>query len=948
MRPRVVVVVLLLVGLAGAWLVCNGEESGKTTSGGESAAGGDEAAAGLSSHITPSEGFRRIPRWFGQPEARARRIAGRVVQDGAPVAGAEVRLSSELFSAGFAPEPRIQTDGDGRFDFGRLPAATYQVTATAPERTPIGRRVDLRDPTARPAPDQLELRLRACRARVIGLVEDASGGPIAGATVRVSARSSLSSATTDDDGAFALCVPAGASNAVVRADGYGTLMRSLYVVGRTPATFELTPAATVTGRVELDGEPVANAQVSARGERYRNPATGHEQTLTDASGAFTLDTLAAGRYSLRASSDSGRSEPVQVVLRTGEVTSEIVLALEPTVTLRGVVMANGAPVSGARIWASPPMNSFIQFNSGEEAISQDDGTFILAGLSPGEYELRSSSHEIVTPRQIDVLDGASDQTVEVEVALLATIRGRVLRGGEPVADALVSTRGHRTTSDGTGAFTLSGLAAGEHSLYAEALRVGAFTREVAVEVEKGATVEGIDLVLDLEASIAGRVIDEQGQPVPGAYLSFIHEDRQDFGRATTSADGSFLATAMSGGGNYSVTIQRSPSAAMPLVPARGSEFAAVTLAGPASQVTDVEFVVSSAAHRIAGRVERQSGAPVPDALIQIFSRSVRSSNSSLPRVMSDVEGTFEFQKVSAGDYRLFASLGEGTRSQNQNVTVPGNGDLVIVLPDTGSVEGELVGFTGSVRVTLQQARGNQRYDVRAAQGRFRLDEVATGTYQVIASNAGEAETAEVTVAASEVAQVRLESQGSGAIQGRLMDFDSGRPLPGHACAWNKMDSRARRSASSTGRARTDDSGAFTLSAPVGTVTLHCYDTTRRGQRDAQVSRPTLEIRADQTTSVTLYSVTSETPGFRIDVGLYLDHRGEPKILHVQPGSSAERGGLQRGDRVVAVNGADVTMLEGPLILQLLARHVGGRAAITVERNGQQHTVEIPIERRERR
>ena len=965
MRPRVVVIVLLLAGLVAFWWTRGGEQE-ETTSGEDTER--DESAAMLPAHLLPSGESRAIPRWFGQPGSPARRIAGRVVYNGAPVEGAEVRLSSVLFSAGFAPEPRIQTDASGRFDFGQLPAATYRVTATAPDRTPFGRSVDLRDPRERPAPDQLELRLRDCQARLVGMVEDASGGPIAGAAVRVSGFDSLTMASSDDDGTFEFCVPAGNSTAIVRADGYGTLVRSLYVEGRTPATFELTPAVTVTGRVERDGEPVAQAQVVARSDLYRNPATRHEQTMTDDSGVFTFETLSAGRYTLTATAESGKSDPTQIVLRTGDIAPEVVLTLEPTASIRGVVKTDGVPVPGVQILASPPSRAMVWFSDSAEAVSRDDGTFVIAGLRPGEFALQSSSHEIITPKRVQLSASASsppdgkngdekagqtagtlaDTFIEVEVAALATIRGRVLRNGQPVADALVSAQGSRTTSDGAGAFTLSGLEAGKHQLYAESLRVGAFTRAVEVEVDKGATVEGIELVLDLEASIAGRVIDEQGQPVAGAYLSFSLTQGNDYGRATTGSDGGFVATAMSGGGDYEVTIQRSAATAMPLLPAQGDRFPPVPVDGRDSQVTGIEFVVKRPSHSVVGRVQRDSGAPVADALIQIISESSRYGGSSPPSVMSDVDGNFELREVSSGDYRVIASVGDGTRTRDQKVTVPGE-PVVVVLPDTGSVEGELVGFTQPVEVTLLRKESYQEYSVRSARGRFRFDAVAVGEYTVTATGASEGDVGEFTVTADQVALVTLENRGSGEIHGRLIDFDSGQAVAGYGCSWSKTGSPWSGFASTTQLAEPDASGRFTLKAPAGELTIQCWNTSRRRRTgNTWITRPRVVLEPGATISVTLHAITSTSRLHPVNPGFHLNSEGKPMVQYVLEDSPAGRAGLQAGDMIVAVNGADVTMLEGRMIRYLLTRHMDSTVPITFERDGERHTIEIEIARRQGR
>ena len=945
-RLYIIVPLLLLVGVAALWWGVSDRDSGD---GRENATESDSAGPRSPSQLTQSRRSSTIPRWFGQPDVAARRIAGRVVHDDAPLEGAEVRLSSDLFSAGFTPEPIVQTDGDGRFDFGPLPAASYRVTASAPDRGPSGLHVDLRDPGATPAPDQLELTLRDCRARLVGVVEDASRGAIAAATVTVSTSSSISAVIAGDQGRFELCVPEGRSMATVRANGHGTLDRALWAVGRTSVRFTLAPAATVRGRVELAGEPVASALVMAGSTEIPSLIAWSEHTLTDESGAFTFDTLTAGRYSISASAEAGRSQPTPIVLRTGLIPPEVVLTLEGAAPLRGVAMAHDAPVPGVSIWAAPTSGSPWPFGGGQ-AISQEDGTFVIVGLPPGEFELRSGSHEIVAPVWVQLSpDGKSQKPVTVEVAPLAAIRGRVLRRGEPVADALVVAGARDALSDGTGAFALRRLAPGTYRLTARANRLAASSREVEVELERGATVDGVDLELELAASIAGRVIDERGKPVPGAHLTFVLGDGEDEGRATTGADGSFLATAMSGGGDYSVSITRSPATAMPLLPASGpaSTFPPVTVEDGKSQIEGVEFVVSNRSHRLIGRVERRNGAPVADAQVELAIAGRRDRYSSLPQTMSDGDGNFTLQEITPGNYRLQARAGDGTRSGQQSVAVPGDDPdrrLAVVLPDIGSVEGELVGFTEPVQVTLSGQPGRPDYQIPAARERFRFEDIATGQYQVVASGSGA--TADVTVTANGVAQVTLTQGGTGQIQGRVLDFDSGQPVPGLSCTW--LRGAATGDQLALGSIRSDDDGRFTLEAPAGNVRVVCMTIDRKLPDGTMVTHPDVAVRTNDTVTATLYAVTSPTLGLYVDPGFVIGDQNRPEIWRISPDSTAARSGLRRGDVITAVNKASVTRLQTMTVLALLGRHIGQNVELTVDRGGEALTFEIAVEQRKRR
>ena len=936
MKSRAMIAVVAVAGIVGAWWFFAGGDRGRGKGGpGDRSDQGDAPA--LSQHLQVAGERVAIPAWFGQTGAPSRRIAGRVVYEGAPVAGAQVRLVSALFTSGFAPEPVIETDDDGRFDFGALPAAQYQVTATAPDRMPYGRPVDLRDPVEQPPPDQLELRLRDCTARLVASVVDASGGPIDGVSVRVSSWRWLITGVTDERGELELCVVPGSSRTTVHADGYGKLERRLYVVGRTPANFELTPAATLTGRVELDGRAIPRARVTVRSHRYSGPATSVEHTLTDSDGTFSIDTLTAGRYRVSASADNAESESTQVVVRAGEITPEVVIQLEPTVAISGVVMEEDTPVAGVSLVAS------MQSGSGSgSAVSQEDGTFVITGMRAGVVELASGTHKLLEPEQVQV-DATVGADIVVDIAAQATIRGRVVHKGKPVVDATVSTRGGATLSDRRGEFTLRGLDAGKYELYAESQRVGAFTRRVEVEVGEGETKTGVELELDLEASIAGKVVDETGAPLAGAYLAFSLRGGRDFGRATTEEDGSFLATAMSGGGEYEVVIQRSAATSLQLSPASGESFPTVKLDDGASAVTGVEFVVSSETFSISGRAERASGAPVADALVQVYRQRRRSGAGEVPQAITDVEGSFQLTGLPKGDYYLWVELGEGTRSPWTKVAA-GTEDVVVVLPDTGTVDGELIGFTEPVEVTLRGERHRQTYRVRVASDRFRLDDVAAGEYQVVVAGASEGEISKITVEADQIVAVKLQNPGTGEIRGRVVDFDSGEAKSGYRCSWTKLGESKSAYAFSDGWAKSDGDGRFAMKAPAGKVELRCFNPS--STRDERVSEPTAKIEAGQTTSVSIFVVRSEVREYDIDAGFFMID-ADPKVQYVFSGSAAARAGLKVDDRIVAINGTDVTMLPGEAAFHLLGRYIDQTVELTVRRGSEQLTLELPIKRRQR-
>lgn len=233
-------------------------------------AGGARPGPGPRAAVMGDE--RSVPTWFGDVDRAEVAIAGRVLAQGEPVAGARVLLTSNATRAGLLAPLERQTDARGGFDFGPHRAAVYDVTATAPDQGEGHVRVDALDPTATPAPGDVTVELPGCADALFGIVKDSSGGVIAGAEVR-RARGAWADVTelglgvvTDPTGAYELCTPPGPITAIIRADGYGTMTVLDTVLGRRQLDVELMPAATLVGRVvrASDGSPVADAAVWLR------------------------------------------------------------------------------------------------------------------------------------------------------------------------------------------------------------------------------------------------------------------------------------------------------------------------------------------------------------------------------------------------------------------------------------------------------------------------------------------------------------------------------------------------------------------------------------------------------------------------------------------------------------------------------------------------------------
>ena len=242
MKKLVVVlaVVLALVGATVWWKHSRDTQSATNDSvvaGGTGNATTRRSAAGATEPLA----------WLSMRGAPQRVIAGRVTFQSTPVAGAIVTVLDPLTLAGAQPKRELRTDASGHFDFGKSPPfGNYRVAASAPGRIAAIVSIDLADPAARPASDQLELRLGACAMTVSGTVFDAASNAIRGAHVL---RDGVVGAEADDRGSYKLCAPRGHVDIIYAADGYGSVSLSVDVQGDVRQDVVLVPEAVIVGRV---------------------------------------------------------------------------------------------------------------------------------------------------------------------------------------------------------------------------------------------------------------------------------------------------------------------------------------------------------------------------------------------------------------------------------------------------------------------------------------------------------------------------------------------------------------------------------------------------------------------------------------------------------------------------------------------------------------------------
>jgi len=934
-RRGALVTIGLLIAISISVLVARRGDD--TRSARETSGGSATERAKTSPHaIDPITG---VPRWFGQRGAAARRIAGIVLLDGAPVPGAMVRLASKVTAAGLGAEARVVADGSGRFDLGRQPAGAYLIVAEMPRLTSAIESIDLRDPT-RPV-DQLRLALHACDASIHGTIRDSAGGVIPKARVVLGdgRLTTGAGAEADDAGTYELCVPVGGVGVVVKADGYGDLLEGINAFGRMLRDFSLLPEATVDGRVvrEDDQAPIAGAIVELHSD---DPQYGRRvpslTTSSDAEGRFHFSGAAPGRHVVTAAAEGlATRRPVDVILEVGQPQDQVVCALAPTFAITGTVVEQGsrAPLAGVAI-------GMVQRTTRDprrrlEAVTQPDGSFVIDHVFPGDYEPYVQNYRLATTPRLKVTVTSADANLTVEVERLASISGRVLRGGKPVDGArLNASQSTYAQSEHDGTYTLRGLEPGTFQIYAESKRIGAFTNGPKVTVAKGEQKIGVDVEMELSASIAGVVVDQNDAPVAGVSVSLTLLRGRDFGTATTADDGTFSARALSGGGEYAYEVRQGDGSSLSYPPATGRRHPPIMVRDGQSQITGVRIKIRRERLSIAGRVLDAAGAPVAD--VAVTAMPVGGYSRS-PSAATDETGAFTIHDLPAGAYSVHARAARN--DQHEENVAAGRTDLVLRLPGVGGIDGTLAGFTVGPEIVARRVNGGgTRHRATITGETFVLRDLPAGTYQVVATSSSGIDFTSVEVPPAAMAKLALRQRGFGTIAGTVVDEATRAPIAGLRCHLFTEAERFGHDRPNADVGISDSKGAYRFDRVLaGTASVTCAnDTTHAGGES--------EVSSGQTTRLDLTARTAKITK-RAHIGLEVEVQlGETMVKAVETGGAAARAGLVVGDVILLINNRAISPWGAQdLVSDIEDGSMGKQLTFSIERADKPMTVLLTVE-----
>lgn len=443
--------------------------------------------------------------------------------------------------------------------------------------------------------------------------------------------------------------------------------------------------------LDQNGETVAGMEVTASARRLAQARAidgslgGTGSATTDEAGYFFLADLPDGEYLLETEATDSYQH-ARAVVRTG--TSSAVLTVRGNagapVTIHGWVTDDlGQPLAGVRVAATDEGGATTTDNAGAfELTLMVDERARTRSIRFTKQDYRMETLDIQQSRLREVAEWPLDAQLE-PVGPGAPIQGTVTdEDGNPVAGARVRLssqrvqRSYLATSAGDGRFAIDDVEISDD--YRIWVLPKAGYRDY---VEEGLAVErgGLDVVVVLEhlrmASLQGRMINSEGEPVPRYTLWMWN-----------SGAGANKNLAVTSNTQGKFEVDRIPAGDIGFdsrgYPAFNVNNIRLVSDGP----TTVDLVLDWGGDQLAGWVESAMGAPVTGATVELSWSDLRHgvTSRSRRRTVSDSNGYFIFTELGPGRHTITVSATgyRGVRRE-ESPTVPGTG-IVIQLQETTS------------------------------------------------------------------------------------------------------------------------------------------------------------------------------------------------------------------------------------------------------------------------
>jgi len=386
--------------------------------------------------------------------------------------------------------------------------------------------------------------------------------------------------------------------------------------------FQLPRGAAIAGTIsDEDGEPVSGVSVQAMAKVFNQGKAKLESRTsakTDDRGNYRLYDLPPGRYYVQAGGKSIMDMAMSMTQGSAPP-APYSIVIYPSATrtndAQAITLQAGAEVAGINMQmrgdytykvsgkimdmrSAKPMAGAVVMVSGEDMMqsmgtptqTRPDGTFHLAPLAPGHYQMMIVDPANATKggmpliRGFDV--GAADVTnLNINVGPGSVVKGKLKADGGTVPEksrvSLMPKSGSSpmpggfATTNADASFEIENVQPGTYTLQVQAVNPGAnpettgfYLRDITVS-DQDVTETGIvvpeygnvemSAMLDFRAGrISGNVTDEDGQPLHGAAIVLVSSDAKKregdryFKRVTSDSKGVYKMPTVIPGDYYLV------------------------------------------------------------------------------------------------------------------------------------------------------------------------------------------------------------------------------------------------------------------------------------------------------------------------------------------------------------------------------------------------------------
>jgi hypothetical protein len=797
-------------------------------------------------------------------EGRVRDIAGQAVPQARLVARAEASLAPAVWDL---EANRLETiaDARGRYRLEALGPFLYSVTVRAP--VGVARKQQVRPGSA------VDFVLQP-KASVGAVVVDPARRPLSGALVRAEREPALGGSseleTTDARGRVELLgLDAGTHVVIAHHPEFAPAMSPSLVLeaeGHAEATLVLTPGVSVTGRILGPGErPLAGRAVVQEMAGQPAPRSVSELLRAEAGadGRFRIQRVPAGTFVLGVMANGFAGRRVEVEVGGRDVDAGDV-ALDTGLAIRGRLRSRaGEAVADAALRAIQPEAG--RGGNASQTRSEADGSFVLAGLSPGPYRVFVSAPGFV--RLIKEATAGSD-AVELVLdpggavtGLVAEESGRPVDAYRVVASRARSQGGYEGPAEkdvvsADGRFLVEDLAGGDYVLEVIAPeRAPASVR--ARGVLSGRTTDVGVVRLRRGGVVRGTVVESSGEPIAGATVRLLGPgDDAAMWMQALSAETDPLGA---------FEIRGAPEGPQQVVASHADH-------SPADARVEVDStrgpaearLVLGRGGRIEGSARKRDGTPLTGLRVTAFSMGTgRVSWDRTPEATVGADGRFAIDHVLPGDTRVNlmspARPGRPFSSSMQSKTVEAReGETVVVdflsreilvsghvmragtpLPGLDiRLMGESVSYMGTGLATGVAAAPAGPQLLRGTtdeEGSFALIVDAPGRYRSRIENPADRRfypTRVLEIPDVEAHVVDIEFSGV-PVEGVVVERETERPVAGATVG---LSAKAGTDSSpQTGTARTGPDGRFHLEADPGDYRVWARaDDHRRAQSEVKV------------------------------------------------------------------------------------------------------------------